>query len=129
MKGQSSVEFMIFISIIMMILAIFLWSNMSIQNKITGIKTKVEAQELSDKIAFEINTAVRTGDGYRRDFYVEKDFFGVSEFDISVDDYSVFIDWYKGSVVSSIIIKNITGTINKGRKNTIENKNEVIYVS
>jgi len=127
MKGQASVEFMVLIGVLMVILAVFLWSNMSLQSRLLGIKTKVEAQELCDKIAFEVNTAVRSGDGYKRGFYVEKNFFGVSDFDISVGNYAVFVDWKQGSVVSSIITKNITGTMTKGF-NTIENKNGDIYV-
>lgn len=128
MRGQASVEFMFLIGVLMIILAVFLWSDMSLQNRLVGIKIKVEAQELCDKIAFEINTAVRAGDGYKREFHVEKNFFGVSDFDISVGNYSVFIDWRRGSASSSIIVKDITGTITKGL-NTIENKNGDIYVT
>jgi len=128
MRGQASVEFLFLIGVLMMILAVFLWSDMSLQNKYYGIKTKVEAQKLCDEIAFEVNTAVRAGDGYKREFYMEKDFFGVSDFDISVGNYSVFIDWEKGSTTSSIIIKNITGTVTK-EWNMVENRNGNIYVT
>jgi len=130
MRGQVSVEFMIFMSILIIIVSIFLWSNLSFQYKMIGVKSNVEAQELCDEIAFEINSAVRAGEGYKRRFYVDENLYGASDFEISVEYYSVFIDWDDKSATSSIIIKNITsGTIKKGFWNTIENINGELHVS
>ena len=128
MKGQISIEFMIFVTILTVIVTAFLWNNLSLQNRIVGIKTNVEAQKLSDSIAFEINAAVKAGDGYERNFYVENNFFGVSNFDISIAEYSVFIDWSDRSVSSRIITRNITGKVSKGW-NKIKNINGEIIVS
>ncbi len=129
MKGQVSTEFMIFLSILLVIVSVFLWSNLSLQHRMIGIKTDVDAEELSEKIAFEINAAVKAGNGYRRRFYVDEKLFGASDFDISVQDYSVFIDWDGNSVSSSIITKNITsGKIKKGW-NIIRNIEGEIHVS
>lgn len=129
MKGQVSIEFMIFLSILLIILTILLWSNLSLRYRMIGIKSNVEAQELCDKIAFEINSAIRAGEGYKRRFYLDETIYGSSGFDIFVEDYSVFIDWNDKSVTSSIITKNITsGSIQKGW-NTIENKNGELHVT
>jgi len=129
MKGQASVEFMVFICVLMVILSVFLWSDMSLQNRIIGIKSNTEAKELCDSIAFEINTAARAGDGYKRDFFVKSSFFGALDFNVSVENYSVFIDWNGKSVSSSIIIQSVSGTgVVKGM-NTIENKDGVIHVN
>jgi hypothetical protein len=128
MKGQSSIEFLIFVSILFLIFAFILWNDNSLQNQLNWVKTNTEAKNVCDGIAFEINSAVRTGNGYKRKFYVEKDFFGVSDFDISVGNYTVYIDWSKNSVSSSIITENITGIVDKG-SNFIENRNGEIYVT
>jgi hypothetical protein len=128
MKGQAGIEFLFFVGILVLIFTFVIWNSSSLQNQLNGVKMNVEAKNFCDKIAFEINSAVRSGNGYNRKFYVEKEFFGVSDFRISTGNYSVFIDWNKGSIGSSIIIKNITGGINKGF-NFIENREGEIYVT
>jgi hypothetical protein len=130
MRGQAAIEFMIYVSIMALILAIFLWSDTSLQNRMIGIKTVTEAKNFCDNIAFEINNAVRTGDGYRRKFYVQDSFYGVSTFTISVGNYSVYLDWKNNSASSSIIIKNLTNTntITPGF-NLIENRDGEVYVN
>jgi len=128
MKSQASLEFMIFASILIFMLSVYFWSSSSFQQQVNKIKTIEEAQRLCDKIAFEINLAVRAGDGYRRNFYVDENLYGISNFTIQVANNTVFLDWNEGSVSSSIITKNIVGTIEKG-DNLIENRGGTIYVS
>ena len=128
MKGQASLEFLIFASILILMLSVYFWSSSSFQQRVNRIKSIEEAQRLCDKIAFEINLAVRAGDGYRRKFYVDENLYGIGDFDIRVANNTVFLDWNEGSVSSSIITKNIVGTIEKG-DNLIENRGGTIYVS
>jgi len=129
MRGQVSTEFMIFLSILLVILSVFLWSNLSLQYRMMGVKSDVEAQELCDKIAFEINAAVKAGNGYKRIFYIDETLFGASDFEIIIEGYSVFIDWDDSSVSSSIVTRNVTsGNIKKGW-NTIKNIESELHVS
>jgi hypothetical protein len=128
MNAQSSLEFMFYTSVLMLIMSLFLWSNASIQERFVSIKTVDEAKKVCDSIAFEIDTAVRAGDGYSREFYVEENFFGVSDFDVFVTNYVVTVDWGEGAVSSKIITENITGSVNKGW-NLIRNVNGEIHVS
>ena len=128
MKGQASLEFLIFTSILILMLSVYFWSSSSFQQRVNRIKSIEEAQRLCDKIAFEINLAVRAGDGYRRKFYVDENLYGISNFTIRVANNTVFLDWNEGSVSSSIITKNIVGSIKKG-DNLIENRGGMIYVS
>ena len=113
----------------MFILMAFLWSNLSLQNRLIGIKSNVEAQELCNKLAFEVNAAVKAGNGYERSFLVEDSIYGYPNFTISVANYSVFIDWGDKSVVSNIVIRDINGTIEKGSWNVIKNINGGINVT
>jgi len=128
MKGQISIEFLMFISILTVIALLFLWNNFSLNYKMIDIKSKIEAKKFCDEIAFEINAAVKAGNGYERNFYMENNFFGASDFDIYVRNYSVSIDWDKGSATCKIITKNTTGTISTGW-NHIKNINGEIIVS
>lgn len=92
------------------------------------LSSDTEARKLSDRIAFEINIALKAGNGYSREFYIEETFAGISDFDILVYSYSIVIKWSQGSVSSQILTENITGSVKKGW-NFIENKNGEIYVS
>ena len=130
MKGQAGIEFMILMSVMLTIVLIFVWNGLSTRQRVFEAKTNVKAQEFCDYIAFEINSAVKAGDGYKRNFNVENELFGISDFTINVSEYSVFVDWDGKSVTSSIVIRNITnGVIERGKKYSIENKNGEIYVT
>ena len=130
MKGQAAFEFLVYIGIVALIMAVLLWNSLSLQTQSMHTKIDVEAKKLCDNLAFEINSAVRTGDGYNRKFFVPDNFAGITEFTINVTEYSVFVDWGDKSTSCSIITENITNTefINTGF-NFIENKNGDIYVT
>lgn len=128
MKAQVSVEFMVFMSILILIFIPLLSSSISLQQETKNIRLETEAGKLSDAIAFEINLATKAGDGYERKFYVEESFAGISNFNISVEDYRVTIEWSERSASSPIVTKNVTGTIKKGW-NLIKNKNGDVYAN
>jgi len=130
MKGQSAFEFLVYVGIVMLIMAYFLWNSLSLQSQSMHTKIDNEARNLCDTVAFEINSAVRLGDGYSRKFLVPDSFAGITDFTTTVDGYSVFVDWGGKSLSCSIITKNVTNTdtINKGY-NFIENRNGDIYVT
>lgn len=128
MKAQVSIEFIVLVSVLLLIFIAFLLSSSSLKFRLIGIKSDTEAKELCDDIASEINHAVRAGNGYERRFHVEDSFYGVSNFDISIEGNSVFIDWNKKSVSSMIITNNVVGDVSKGW-NKINNTNGVIYVN
>jgi len=128
MKAQVSVEFITLISILLLLLILFVWNSFSLRMEMITLSSDTEAKKLSDRIAFEINTALKAGNGYSREFYVEKSFAGISDFDILVSTYSISIKWSQGSVSSQMLTENIIGNVKKGR-NFIENKNGEIHVS
>lgn len=130
MKGQAALEFLVYVSIVALIMIIFLWNSISLQNQSIHTKIDSDAKKICDTVAYEINSAARSGDGYNRKFFIPKSFSGINNFTIEVVDYSVFIDWESKSVICNIITKNVTNTtsINKGF-NFIENKNGNIYVT
>ncbi len=129
MKAQTGIEFMMLIGVMLTIVLIFVWTGLNTRQEVFNNKVRVEAQKSSDYIAFEINSAVKAGDGYQRKFSVDDQIFGVSDFTISVDEYSVFIDWSGKSVSSPIITENITGTIERGNSYIIKNIAGMINVT
>lgn len=128
MKLQVSVEFMILVSLLLLVFIAVIGGNSYLQKNMMSIKSDTEAKKLSDKIAFEINTAVKTGDGYEKRFYIEESFAGIYYFDIEIENYSVNIRWDDKVTSSPIIVKNITGSVTKGW-NLIKNTDGVINVS
>ncbi len=128
MKGQMTIEFMVLLSVLIVMFTLFIFGEMSLRERSFNIKADEEIEKLCERTAFEINSAVRFGDSYRRSFYIEETLFGVSNFDIVVSDYAVFIDWDHGSKACIISTKNITGEIKTGW-NLIENINGVVYVT
>lgn len=123
MIGQASYEFLVYVCILVLIMAVFFWHSASLQRQSMYTKIDTEAKNLCDSIAFEINSAVRSGDGYNRKFLVPKNFAGITDFDITVIDYAVFIEWGDKSVVSNIVVRDINGTVERGRWNMIKNIN------
>jgi hypothetical protein len=128
MKAQVSMEFMILIFLLVLLFVLYTQNSFSVQKDMITIKIEQDAKQVSDKIAFEINTAVSSGNGYARRFYVENSFSGISDFTISVENYEATISWSQESVSSQITTKNITGVISKGW-NLIENRVGDIHVS
>jgi hypothetical protein len=128
MKGQMTIEFMVLLSVLIVMSTLFIFGEMSLRERSFNLKAGEEIEKLCERAAFEINAAVRFGDSYTRSFYIDETLFGVSDFDILVSDYAVFIDWDKGSKACIISTKNITGEIKKGW-NLIENIDGVIYVT
>lgn len=127
MKGQIATEFLVLVGIVLLIFIAFYFWDLSFRQRFTSLRSDEEVRKLCEKVAFEINMAVEAGNGYKRKFYVEETLFGVSEFDISVDGYSVFIDW-DGKSMSCTVVTNITAPVEKGW-NLIENINGTVYVS
>jgi hypothetical protein len=128
MKSQVGIEFITYVILLLIVLSILLYSATSRQYELISIKSNLEAKEMCDDISFEINEATRAGNGYERRFYVKENLFGSSSFNISIENYSVSIDWDGRSTSCSIITNNVVGTIDKGW-DSINNSNGVIYVN
>jgi hypothetical protein len=116
------------VSILLLIFIFVIGGNSYLRENMTTTRIYTEAKKLSDEIAFEINTAVKIGDGYTRRFYVEDAFAGIYNFNIEVEGYLVKIKWNDGFVSSQIVTNNITGNVTKGW-NLVENNNGIINVS
>jgi hypothetical protein len=126
--AQVSIEFISLISLLFILLLLVVYYNSNLHLQLTSIKILKDAQTISDQIASEINLALKAGDGYSRIFFIPPKLSGSIDYEISVKDYLVILSWKEGSTQSTILTKNITGEILKGR-NFIKNANGIIYVN
>jgi hypothetical protein len=125
MKAQASVEFMILISIMLLISAVFLMGGASLQEEMIFIKLNRQAQDIVDGAAFEINSAIRAGDGYSRRFYVEENF--AYNYTLTLEGNYMVINWNGKTNVAESLVDSINGNIDKGW-NIIRNTEGVIYI-
>ena len=129
MLGQVSIEFIVLLSILIVILTFTVYYNSSFYIQANSARNYNDAQEISDQASSEINLALKIGDGYSRMFYIpNKISNSIENFTISVSNYAVVLEWPGGFVTSPILTKNITGNLEKGQ-NIIRNLDGVIYVS
>jgi hypothetical protein len=91
------------------------------------LKMDVEADEVNEKIVFEINSAVIAGDGYQRNFFLEDKIGGYSGYMVEVKNYTSILYWDGLTKYSGVAVDSINGTIREGWNN-IRNVDGVIYV-
>jgi len=127
MLAQASTEFLAFVSLLLVLVFLVVYKNYQSAAQLEEYKSYQEAQSLANDIAFEINLALKAGDGYSRKFYVSKEVYGISNFTVEVKDYEVKLKWSKGEVTASILTRNIIGTIKTG-ENVVKNVKGEIYV-
>ncbi len=128
-KSQASIEFMSFVAILLVMLLIVASNSSSFTANMINSRVYTEGKKMSDTIAFEINTAVKAGDGYRRSFFVGNDIFGITNFVVATGSYTVVVDWKSGFASTPIVISGLQGNITKNSWNTISNSGGIIYVS
>ena len=87
-----------------------------------------EVDTVLKDIVYEINSAVTSGPGYERKFFIPENIGGYSNYKITVGNNLVFIDWDNRSKSKTIITESINGKLSKGW-NWIRNVNGVIYVN
>ena len=128
MKGQVSFEYLVYFTLILLISSFFIINQLNTNQRLNHLKMDVEADELAEKIAFEINSAVIAGDGYERKFFLEEKIGGYSSYTVETGDYYILVDWDGRSKIASINTKSVNGTIGE-KWNLIRNVNGVIYVN
>lgn len=128
MKSQVSIEFLVYFSLLVLIGLFFAFNYLSRGEELSNLKMESEASNLLQSLKFEIDSAVISGDGYERRFYVPESISGYTNFSIQIANYTLFLDWEGHSKSEDILVGEINGTILKGWNN-IRNSKGVIYVN
>jgi hypothetical protein len=121
-------EFMVLVSILILILLLTINYNSSFFLRMSLEKNYNDAQSISDQVASEINLALKAGDGYSRIFFIPYKISDAFDYEIKVDNYLVTVSWSNRFTQSVILSKNITGSLVKGQ-NLIKNINGIVYVN
>lgn len=128
MLAQISIEFITLVSILIVILSLTIYYNSSFYLQMNSAKIYSDAQTLSDQVASEINLALKAGNGYSRIFYIPKEILNAIDYNISVENYRVILNWATGSTHSIILVEDVIGDLIKGQ-NLIKNLDGRIYVN
>lgn len=127
MKSQISVEFLLLTSVLVFLVGVTLLISGNFRISIFEDRVYLSAKEICNKISSEISIAIKLGDGYRREFFLEEKLFGNLDYYVEVKDYSIKIKWDNKYFSCISAVESVNGEIKSG-KNVIENKKGEIYV-
>jgi hypothetical protein len=87
-----------------------------------------ELREIANGAKFEINAAVRAGDGYQRMFNMKSYYKTLSDFNITIREGLVEVNFGNRYYYGTLLTKNIVGNLTK-EWNVIRNEGGKIYVN
>lgn len=128
MNGQAGIEFLIYVSIALLIINIFLYSYYSKNYELVNVKLENELKEIASAAAFEINSAVKAGEGYERRFNMKDYYSTLKNFNITIIGNVIQVDFSGRYYYASVATNNIIGNFSL-EWNVIKNKDGVIYVN
>lgn len=97
MKGQSSMEFMMMISLSMIILAALTTVMAAKQQDTMNFQSEKNAEFIAEKTSFQVEMALVQGDGYSRVFSLPGTVSG-ENYTVEVGQGGVTVDWGDGSI-------------------------------
>lgn len=127
MRGQSSIEFVLILGVVLFFFTVIL---ISVQMAI-GDKTEERRNEiLYDSVRGlqqEVTFAEETGDGYERVFLLPQKILNV-DYEISINDGFAYGSTIDGLHALSLPVGNVSGQPNKGL-NTIRKRDGLVYLN
>ena len=127
-KAEVSVEFLVFVGIILVFFVFFFGIIGSKTREINQVTLFDNAQSIADEIADEINIAARF-EGYYREFQLPENL--INGYNYSVVFHKelrlVEVKWNGNSAMSTLVTENITGNVSRGH-NSLKNENGVIVI-
>jgi hypothetical protein len=128
MKAQISLEFITFVSVLLLLMAVASFVAFSSSNETYKNTVGRDARSVAVVLAQEINIAVETGDGYSHNFSLPSQLYGGKNYSLVIENQEVFISWLNNTYSLPLLIRNTTGLPGAGT-NLIKNKNgEIIFV-
>lgn len=106
MKGQSSIEFFIYFTISMTILAVLFTTVADRQVEAFEFRENSLASNIGSSYGFELEQAELAGEGYERDFQLPREVLG-SSYNVSVDQGFVVVEWDENDLVQSSRISSV----------------------
>jgi len=100
MKGQSSIEFLAFVSMSMFMLAVLYTVMADKQAETFQERSQDNAEAIAEKISFNLEMALVQGEGYSRVFSLPETIAG-NKYNILVDGGTIRISWLSEEVFGS----------------------------
>lgn len=91
-KGQASIEFLAYVSLSMLMLAVFYGVIAQKQSLTINSKIDQEAKRVGEKFSFEVEMALVQGEGYSRVFSVPTQISGYN-YTITLEDGYALVEW------------------------------------
>ncbi len=126
-QGQAGIEFMFLVILALIIFSVFYTDLSSRQADFLEYKISREAEFISDKIAYNINIAFASSDGYSANFTIPQTIMG-SSYNTTVENNSIFVKWSNRTVFSGLVSSEIQGSLAPGQ-NSVSNIGGVVFVS
>lgn len=123
MKGQSSIEFLAFISMSMFMLAVLYTVMADKQTETFQQRSQDNAHAISNKVSFNLEMALVQGEGYSRVFSLPENIAG-NKYNILIDGGTTRVSWASSSILGSTRFtgEKINVTVND-RSNVFRVKN------
>lgn len=112
-RAQSGLELLMFVSFSLLLFAGFYFGILKKDINAVNMQVALKAEDISERVAFEIRLAKSTGDGYTRNFTLAQDIFG-SPYDVRLENDIVLIDVGESTYASHAFVSNVSGNISAG---------------
>lgn len=100
MKGQSSLEFLAFVSMSMFMLAVLYTVMADKQAETFEKRSQDNARAILDKVSFNLEMALAQGEGYSRVFSLPENIAG-NNYNVLIDGGTARISWSSSSILDS----------------------------
>ncbi len=110
-KSQVSVELITLLVVLTGLFLVILSVSEHRENQLTGIKQYLSAKDVGDKVSWSINSALISGYGSKRTFYIPAKLLDGANFNVTINATarSVIITWVGRHYKSPLLTSNLTG--------------------
>jgi len=129
-KGQVSLEFIIMVSLTLLIFAGFYSALLHKQMNAIKYNTDLEAKMLAEYIGYEVNLALTHGENFTKEFELPYKI-SVYEYNVSYetsDNFTLIYVYYDNRYSIGYTIANLSGSLNPG-SNILRNTRGMIYAN
>lgn len=127
MKAQLSFEFLTWFVVGLLAFGAVWYGSQSFQQRLLTERALSEVRGLCEGLASEINLAGYAGTGYERAVYVPSALYGVNEFSIRTQNYTLLIHWDGTTSLCMLAVERVLGQFKPGQ-NVLRNLNGIVYV-
>lgn len=110
LKAQSATEFIIYTSIAMLVLTVLVGAIAGKQQDVATMQKTMQAEEIAETIAAELDTAIIMGEGYEREMQIPNNING-EEYTVDADGGYIIVEWVDEMERSRVVPTKFTGDL------------------